>query len=453
MSTNTALSEELLSTPGIPSLDLELTAEDLTGFEQKSSAPTLSYCFSDIAVQNTLKRLEEGMHNDLTLLEDIQQRVAKLQNEFKFLETDEIRERAEFDLTLEDVLEAQSGKMDAAYGRLAPEPIPAAITPEPTSTYIPPAPLPFRPQANRPGHIYRWMKRGASAAAALTGVAFLTGALLSPRLPPPVQAYSSPPTSAQTLFTNTRNECSAKDPLGLEEIALREIAHPISDLADLARLSYIPDIDPANFIYDEPSPTTPPQPKPAEKYQKHQTTLAKGTSKPKPTLPFYITEDDGTHAKLRQTGRYGNRINPITKKPQWHPAYDHSVPLDRTLYWQTPNPALEGAFTVSQVSNDSMNGHYVRATYGPFTLTLCHLGKVLVKEGDTLTTGKEIAESGKSGRTWVKYIGNGTVHSEAKMTDPNGRTRPVPYPTFLDGLAHYHPSSATQQASLITGTR
>ena len=104
--------------------------------------------------------------------------------------------------------------------------------------------------------------------------------------------------------------------------------------------------------------------------------------------------------KPKITSPYGYRINPITKKKQFHNGQDEvSKVKDRNLY------AIDDGVVQKVVSNQSKSkvgfGNYVWVRYKRYNLSIlfAHCSKIMVKKGDKVKKDQVIAIMGSTGRS------------------------------------------------------
>ena len=99
-----------------------------------------------------------------------------------------------------------------------------------------------------------------------------------------------------------------------------------------------------------------------------------------------------TTLKGEITSGYGNRINPITGKKEFHNAVDIAA--------EKGTPILSPVkSTVTQVENDAIYGIFVKTENEEYQFRFCHLSETSLKVGDTLKVGDEIGKVGDTG--WV----------------------------------------------------
>ncbi len=90
------------------------------------------------------------------------------------------------------------------------------------------------------------------------------------------------------------------------------------------------------------------------------------------------------------TSGYGERVNPITNKKEFHRAVDIAAPLG------TPITAPCDC-EVTEVVNDNIYGLFVKTKSDNMTFRFCHLSETSLKVGDKIKCGEEIGRVGDSG--------------------------------------------------------
>ncbi len=100
-------------------------------------------------------------------------------------------------------------------------------------------------------------------------------------------------------------------------------------------------------------------------------------------------------SKIRVSSNFGYRINPITKKRQFHRGLDLPTPRKTPIY-ATANGVVEYV----QSKNKGAYGRVVRLahSYG-FKTVFAHMQKTNVKVGDVIKKGQLLGLSGNSGRS------------------------------------------------------
>lgn len=104
--------------------------------------------------------------------------------------------------------------------------------------------------------------------------------------------------------------------------------------------------------------------------------------------------------KPKITSPYGYRINPVTKKKQFHNGLDLvSKEKNRNLY------AIDDGYVQKVVSNQSKSktgfGNYIWVRYPRYNLSLlfAHCSKINLKKGDKVKKGTIVAIMGSTGRS------------------------------------------------------
>ncbi len=108
-----------------------------------------------------------------------------------------------------------------------------------------------------------------------------------------------------------------------------------------------------------------------------------------------IPNGNPLQGKYRTSSKFGYRINPITKRKQFHRGLDMAIPL------KTPIRATaDGIVAYAQPKDKGDYGRVVRISHNfGFSTTFGHMNKVLVKVGEVVKKGQLIGLSGNSGRS------------------------------------------------------
>ncbi|MDL2295635.1 M23 family metallopeptidase [Lachnospiraceae bacterium OttesenSCG-928-E19] len=118
----------------------------------------------------------------------------------------------------------------------------------------------------------------------------------------------------------------------------------------------------------------------------------------------------------RVSSPYGNRVNPVTKKPQLHKGIDYAVPKG-TIVFSPANGVVDRVFS----DNTCGNGLVINHSDGLATL-YCHLSSVSVSKGDVVNAGCPVALTGNTGRSTGPHLHYG-IYSNKKLIDPTSFTR------------------------------
>lgn len=115
--------------------------------------------------------------------------------------------------------------------------------------------------------------------------------------------------------------------------------------------------------------------------------------------------------KGRLTTRFGNRIHPITKKPQFHNGIDIAAPEGTDIVAPTDVKFQKqwldkaGGISLSVITGDGMRFGFA------------HLSKVIIKPGESAKAGDVIAKVGNTGRSTGAHL-HFTVKINGVLKDP-----------------------------------
>ncbi len=131
---------------------------------------------------------------------------------------------------------------------------------------------------------------------------------------------------------------------------------------------------------------------------------------------------------------FGNRINPVTHKPQHHSGID--IPAPRG----TPILAARGG-VVLRSARESSYGNFVVISHGGNneSTLYAHMNSRAVKEGDVVSQGQVIGYVGTTGRSTGYHL-----HFEVRIN--NVRTDPINY---YPGMTLYVSSSGSGKKTLL----
>lgn len=113
--------------------------------------------------------------------------------------------------------------------------------------------------------------------------------------------------------------------------------------------------------------------------------------------------------RIRITSPYGYRKDPFTGKRKFHNGIDLHARGDEVL------AMMEGV--VVKVGQDKMSGKYVTLRHGNYTVSYCHLSKVLVGKGATVRPRDVVGVSGSTGRSTGEHL-HITCKLDGKSIDP-----------------------------------
>ncbi len=103
-------------------------------------------------------------------------------------------------------------------------------------------------------------------------------------------------------------------------------------------------------------------------------------------------------AYTRVSSGYGNRIHPVTGRPQFHQGIDIPAPYGTEIY------AVNDG-TVVECSYNYADGNYITVSHGGGIASFySHLSRYRVKVGDKVTRGQVIANVGTSGYTTGAHL-------------------------------------------------
>lgn len=113
--------------------------------------------------------------------------------------------------------------------------------------------------------------------------------------------------------------------------------------------------------------------------------------------------------RIRINSSYGYRKDPFTGKRKFHNGIDLYARGDEVL------AMMEGV--VVKVGQDKMSGKYVTLRHGNYTVSYCHLSKVLVGKGATVRPRDVVGVSGSTGRSTGEHL-HITCKLNGKSIDP-----------------------------------
>ena len=113
--------------------------------------------------------------------------------------------------------------------------------------------------------------------------------------------------------------------------------------------------------------------------------------------------------RIRINSSYGYRKDPFTGKRKFHNGIDLHARGDEVL------AMMEGV--VVKVGQDKTSGKYVTLRHGNYTVSYCHLSKVLVGKGATVRPRDVVGVSGSTGRSTGEHL-HITCKLNGKSIDP-----------------------------------
>lgn len=96
------------------------------------------------------------------------------------------------------------------------------------------------------------------------------------------------------------------------------------------------------------------------------------------------------------TSPFGMRIDPFTKKRKMHNGIDLHAQSDE-VYAMFPG-------VVKKVGYDNRSGNYVTLQHGDYTVSYCHLSRVVVKESTPVLAGDVVGITGNTGRSTGEHL-------------------------------------------------
>ncbi|MBP8935889.1 MAG: M23 family metallopeptidase [Prevotella sp.] len=114
--------------------------------------------------------------------------------------------------------------------------------------------------------------------------------------------------------------------------------------------------------------------------------------------------------KIKVNSNFGMRNDPFTGKPAKHNGLD--------LHAQGDEVYSMLAGRIKKVGKDKRSGNYVVLEYGNYTVSYCHLSKVLVRKGDSVNAGDAVGISGSTGRSTGEHL-HLTCKYKGKYVNPS----------------------------------
>lgn len=112
---------------------------------------------------------------------------------------------------------------------------------------------------------------------------------------------------------------------------------------------------------------------------------------------------------IRITSPYGYRKDPITGKKRFHGGLDLHARSDEVL------AMMEGV--VVKVGQDKASGKYVTLRHGRYTVSYCHLSKILAVKGAVVRPRDVVGITGSTGRSTGEHL-HITCRLDGKSVNP-----------------------------------
>ena len=113
--------------------------------------------------------------------------------------------------------------------------------------------------------------------------------------------------------------------------------------------------------------------------------------------------------KMKVNSPYGYRTDPFTGKRKFHNGIDLHARGDKEL------AMMEG--TVVKVGQDRASGKYVVLRHGEFTVSYCHLSRILVGKGAVVRPRDAVGITGNTGRSTGEHL-HITCRRNGKSVNP-----------------------------------
>lgn len=99
---------------------------------------------------------------------------------------------------------------------------------------------------------------------------------------------------------------------------------------------------------------------------------------------------------VKVSSSYGSRKDPFTGEKAFHGG------LDLKASYEEVYAMFDGS--IAKTGSDERSGHFVIISHGEYTVSYCHLSKVLVRAGDQILAGDVVAVSGNTGRSTGPHL-------------------------------------------------
>lgn len=113
---------------------------------------------------------------------------------------------------------------------------------------------------------------------------------------------------------------------------------------------------------------------------------------------------------IRVTSPYGSRKDPFTGKKKFHGGLDLHARGENVL------AMMEGV--VVQVGQDKTSGKYISLRHGSYTVSYCHLSRILTVKGAVVRPRDVVGVTGSTGRSTGPHL-HITCKLDGKRVDPS----------------------------------
>ncbi|EIY66533.1 Peptidase family M23 [Bacteroides ovatus CL03T12C18] len=113
--------------------------------------------------------------------------------------------------------------------------------------------------------------------------------------------------------------------------------------------------------------------------------------------------------RMKITSPYGYRKDPFTGKKRFHNGIDLHARGEQVL------AMMEGV--VVKVGQDNASGKYVTLRHGSYTVSYCHLSRVLTRKGAVVRPRDAVGITGSTGRSTGEHL-HITCRLDGKSVDP-----------------------------------
>lgn len=113
--------------------------------------------------------------------------------------------------------------------------------------------------------------------------------------------------------------------------------------------------------------------------------------------------------RMKITSPYGYRKDPFTGKKRFHNGIDLHARGEQVL------AMMEGV--VVKVGQDNASGKYVTLQHGSYTVSYCHLSRVLTRKGAVVRPRDAVGITGSTGRSTGEHL-HITCRLDGKSVDP-----------------------------------